>query len=174
MARRFNGKVSNLVGNEKQTEGRNVEGDNYSPIDQCSPLSPDDGCHHNSSDSFVYDQVTDDVVAYPVEDFHGSQEPVKMLAISTELSEYEKIREQNIKEIHEAMEQTRGEINKLKKDVIESDKCSVVAGNKGEGVHTKRSESFVDCEVRKSKRAKKQTSYYEAFGMDDSLGASDL
>ena len=68
-----NGKVSDLVRNEKQTEGRNDESFNYLSTDHNSPLSSDD---HNSSDSFVDDQLSDDVAPYPVEDFHGSQEPV--------------------------------------------------------------------------------------------------
>ena len=95
-----------------------------------------------------------------------------------ELSEYEKIRAQNIKEIQEAMEATLGEISTLKKDVIQPDKSTkkkdVTKSVKNSKVATKESDS---CSSRVL-RPRKPVSYqdlleptsYKTHGFKRSFG----
>jgi len=80
---------------------------------------------------------------------------------SIELSQYEKIREQNIKEIQKAMEATLGEISTLKKDIIEPLKPSSCDEVEAVGKRTKRSKLVTFEGVRKSNRERKVVSYKE-------------
>jgi len=80
---------------------------------------------------------------------------------SIELSQYEKIREQNIKEIQKAMEATLSEITTLKQDIIVPPKYSSDGEVDAAGKRTKKSKLVPFDGVRKSNRERKVVSYKE-------------
>ena len=77
-----------------------------------------------------------------------------LLTHRNQLSEYEKIREQTIKEIQEAMESTLGEISCLKQDFHQSKSKS-----KKSSKITRKAQSLNKATLRRSTRSRKEVCY---------------
>ena len=87
----------------------------------------------------------------------GRRETSENLAQQTQLSEYERIRENNIKEIQQAMEATLGDISTLKKDILSPNNHSESEA----GIKHKKTVKPKLVAVRRSLRVRREVCYRE-------------